>query len=428
MEQSGQTFDNTHYSALNTRYDQAWSNNPYALAAISIDANSSVASQNNYTHHGVAAPPFFGRATVLHQNLPYNADSFTWPTPGRPEAGSTRLDSVASYTVNSYNSQSAGSYGLSSYQATLQGEAPNNNGFTFAPNANWAVASQYNYADRGATTLPFSSTQNGPAMVSHHHFNSFYITDNDSTHTPSGLPQNATTPEAESTDLGSVVSYTSSHGSSPHSYVAFPCSFGNIAYSETGTLYGDASNDDGYVGAPAVESLDANSPVAPQNNYADRSDAILESYPLPDEYIGTPADESFDTNPSVAPQNNYADRGDVPLVSSPLPDGRIGTPADELIDTTLSVTPQNNDADRGDTPPAQSPLPVQPALPETSDEDDDDSASDASEIVHSFSDLKTEIHEDEIFFRGTGLEGCLCPEMMIKAGVEGWDRSLLNTH
>lgn len=28
----------------------------------------------------------------------------------------------------------------------------------------------------------------------------------------------------------------------------------------------------------------------------------------------------------------------------------------------------------------------------------------------------------------TGREGCLCPEWMVQAGIEGWDQSVLETH
>ena len=38
----------------------------------------------------------------------------------------------------------------------------------------------------------------------------------------------------------------------------------------------------------------------------------------------------------------------------------------------------------------------------------------------------TEFDFDDIFLRGTGREGCLCPEMMVNTGAEGWDSSILD--
>lgn len=315
-----QPLDNEHYAAQDTRHGEVWNNNPYDLAAKSSDANSLVASQDYYTHHDVAA----GACPIL---------------PNDPA-----MDPVASRSSNSYNPESAGSYfaydpspagptfdnRFSSHPTTLHGEASNGNAFTFArdlTNANLAIPSQYH-----RDALPFPLLPNSPP-VSHYDSESLYTSSNDSTHTSPDLLHNTTslpspeepiTPEAESTDSGSVATYTSNYGSSTHSYTSFSS--------------------------------------------------------LP---VEIPFDNSVyaDANPSVTQKNNSTD---VALLE---------------------------------------PTPL--AAPETL-VDDYDSFS-ATDIMPSFSDFETEFHEDDIFYRGTGREGCLCPEMMINAGVEGWDGSLMNT-
>ncbi|KIJ64029.1 hypothetical protein HYDPIDRAFT_28923 [Hydnomerulius pinastri MD-312] len=56
---------------------------------------------------------------------------------------------------------------------------------------------------------------------------------------------------------------------------------------------------------------------------------------------------------------------------------------------------------------------------------EDYSASYLTEIERIAPDLAFELHEDEIFYRKTGREGCLCPDWMTVAGVEGWDEASL---
>ncbi|KAF9233568.1 hypothetical protein BU15DRAFT_79973 [Melanogaster broomeanus] len=55
-------------------------------------------------------------------------------------------------------------------------------------------------------------------------------------------------------------------------------------------------------------------------------------------------------------------------------------------------------------------------------------ASYLTEIERLRPDLEMEIYEEDIFDRTTGCEGCLCPEWMVEAGIEGWDESVLVAH
>ncbi|KAG8221697.1 hypothetical protein J3R82DRAFT_1984 [Butyriboletus roseoflavus] len=160
------------------RYGEVSNNNPYdlKLAASLIDANSSVASQSNYTHHGVSALAFpilqNSPATALRKNSFYYPEPPHNVEPSRPEAESTDSDPVAYWTagLSSYNSESEGSYDafppgpaelpfdkrLSAHLVPLHYyEASNGNAFAFAQkstNASSAVSSQYSDYTNGSVT------------------------------------------------------------------------------------------------------------------------------------------------------------------------------------------------------------------------------------------------------------------------------------
>lgn len=102
--------------------------------------------------------------------------------------------------------------------------------------------------------------------------------------------------------------------------------------------------------------------------------------------------------------------------------GFVGNFAVQWNDASSLVTGENNHAYRSFVP--RLPPPSFPIVPPKTNIDDYSACDDAKIL----SDFEIKIHEDEIFFRGTGREGCLCPEMMIHSGAEGWDRSVLDTH
>ncbi|KAH0826351.1 hypothetical protein J3R83DRAFT_5309 [Lanmaoa asiatica] len=251
------------------------------------------------------------------------------------------------------------------------GEAWNDSSYAVAEksiHANLSVTSQNNYNYRGDTTLPFPILPNGPATVSRQ--NSFYyITNNEiltSTHVARTSPQ------------------------PPYNSTSFTWPKAGRPEAESINWDAPAPYTSNYGSSPPSYFASPESPLSPVEQPLDDNNIYLELDTLYGDasnynrYTGTLTAESIDANPFVAPQNNYADHV-VPLL-------------------------------------APTSIPIQPVLQEPLY--DDYSASSAIEI----SDLETKVHEDEIFFRGTGREGCLCPDMMINAGVEGWYSSLLDTH
>ncbi|KAF9218876.1 hypothetical protein BS17DRAFT_770386 [Gyrodon lividus] len=47
---------------------------------------------------------------------------------------------------------------------------------------------------------------------------------------------------------------------------------------------------------------------------------------------------------------------------------------------------------------------------------------------YEFECLRHDLQAEVIFYQKTGREGCLCPEWMVEAGIEGWDESVLEAH
>ena len=127
-------------------------------------------------------------------------------------------------------------------------------------------------------------------------------------------------------------------------------------------------------------------------------------------------------SPSQQPSNNSVCHYLCTLDSDTSNDsGHMGSFAHSLI------VPQNSHISVSLTLSTHSPPPIlEPVLPGNHLNPDNSSPLILSEFAPCLSDLQSELHEDDIFFRGTGREGCLCPEMMIDAGIEGWDKSLLD--
>ncbi|KAF8557168.1 hypothetical protein OG21DRAFT_376643 [Imleria badia] len=296
---------------------------------------------------------------------------------------------------------------------------------------------------------------------------SFYdVTRNDAAHTrpePScnaGL--RASGPEAKWIPSPSAAPYAANYYNSvsAHSYMAFQPSHAPIPFHSTfplhlGTLHGQVSNAFTF----AQDPTKVNTMFASKYTYGDRS---VSSLPLPilpynpstvwnqnsqSCYI-TNNDSAYTSpeptyNTTIQPEVESIQSGSVATYTTkhgsspaavetfcknnhselsslhgddPNENGSVGTLGGQPNDASSPVVQENNHTD----PSFASGLPllsVPRVFPETPIDDN-------TEIL---SDLEIELHEDDIFFRGTGREGCLCPEMMIGAGIEGWEKSVLDT-
>lgn len=370
----GQSFDSNYWTTPSTSYGEAWNNISYPLSASSVNAQSSVASQNNYVYGSTAALPFptlpNNPASVSRHNsngsahaysaLPYNS-TFTRLPAGTSDTDLTHSASVSSYP--NYGFQLAGSYAASAAAAvhfnSLYGEGWNNRGFAQESTIGTsAVVAQYNHADHGITTLPYPMPPNIPAAVSYGESNSessSYVASNDPMYTSLNVSDATIACTADSTDLGSSTTNPIDVDSLPYASRASPPappSDHNNPSELDDDLYGDASNDAVYTSTPTVEPTEPSSPV------------ISESNPV---------------------------EGNATLPAPSSPPVQTLTPAETQPDANI----------------------------------DDTSEFSETEIGPGLLDFERELHEDDIFFRGTGREGCLWPEMMVDAGVEGWDKALL---
>lgn len=355
---------------------------------------------------------------------------------------------------------------------TRYGEVWNNNSYAFAASS---IGAQNNHAYHGVVTPSFP-LPNNPATVLRHYPESFYSTSNGSAHTSSAPPYNATVltwsqasaPEAEPSHSGSAASRTTDY----YSNAELP--FNNRLSSHPNTLYGEASNN--HLFTSAQEFTDGTSAIAVQHDHVARgvttsppqihsngpatvsrhesdsdssyitsndsahtspeslSDATT---PAGSEKPSTPEEASTDSGSVVScaahdgslphaspfeaaePPFNHNDYSGLDALFGDASNdgGYTHTLAVEPMVSNSSIVPQNNHADGNVT----ATLPTPPSPPVLAPYVDDASEIEIGPVL---SDLDTELHEDDIFFRGTGHEGCLCPEMMIDAGVDGWNRLL----